>query len=72
MARTWIVPKGLQPEFYHDGNFVFCALRRGNRTESFAFAKRNPKLDSYDPELGETIALRRAVKKISPSAKKGK
>jgi len=72
MARAWTVPKGLQPEFYHDGNFVFCALRHGHDIRAFGFAKRNPQLDGYDPELGEVIALRRAVKKIAPSSEKAR
>ena len=64
MAREWVVPKSLEPKWFHQDNFTVCVLsnRKSKRVASVGVTKRNPNLDELDLNLAHSIAMNRAIK----------
>ena len=64
MAREWVVPKSLEPKWFHQDNFTVCVLsrKRSKKIVCVGVTKRNPNLDEDDVFRADDIALNRAIK----------
>ena len=55
---------GAEVKFYRDGNLTVCIIQMGKK-ELVGFSKLNPNCDTMSRQLGDEIAYKRALKKIT-------